>query len=75
MDEYHYIQCCTHCKSDILINVAVDGSPGYFWDFEGWKLIPANRGLAEPKVTLAHSLRAVNTHGKIVVILRSPIDR
>ena len=48
----------------------VDGTPCYLWDYDGWKVIPGNEGLDEPKYTLAHTLGAVNPNARIIVILR-----
>ena len=53
----------------------MDGTPCYLWDYDGWKVIPGNEGLDEPKYTLAHTLGAVNPNARIIVILREPAER
>ena len=53
----------------------VDGSPAYFWEYDEWKKVPANKGLDEPRVTQAHTLRSVSPSAKVVIMLRNPIDR
>ncbi|XP_069119758.1 carbohydrate sulfotransferase 15-like isoform X2 [Argopecten irradians] len=52
-----------------------DGSPIDFWDFRGWKDIPQNAGLRDPRVLTPHLINHVNPNTKFILLLRNPIDR
>ena len=52
-----------------------DGTPTYLVDYDGWRNIPGNEGLEEPKYILAHILKQLTPNAKFVVLLRNPIDR
>ena len=55
--------------------ITMDASSMLLWEDDGWHNLPSNAGLTEPRVTSAHSLRAVQPHAKLVFILRHPSDR
>ena len=55
--------------------VAVDGSPSYLWNYDGWWRIPANQGLSEPRVVQAHTIKALVPKAKVIAILRDPTER
>ncbi len=59
----------------LYVILPVDGTPSSLWDYDGWWRIPGNRGLAEPRYILAHTVRKLVPDAKIVVILRNPVDR
>ncbi|XP_061191811.1 carbohydrate sulfotransferase 15-like [Saccostrea echinata] len=52
-----------------------DGTPMDMWDFRGWKMIPQNRGLSEPRYLTPHLIKHINPDVKLIVILRNPVDR
>nr|XP_022316415.1 carbohydrate sulfotransferase 15-like isoform X2 [Crassostrea virginica] len=52
-----------------------DGTPMDMWDFRGWKMIPQNRGLQEPKYLTPHLIQHINPGVKLIVLLRNPADR
>ena len=45
------------------------------WDNSGWKSIPQNNGLKEPKYITPHLIKHINPHVKFLIILRDPIER
>ncbi|XP_048762961.2 carbohydrate sulfotransferase 15-like isoform X2 [Ostrea edulis] len=52
-----------------------DGTPMDMWDFRGWKMIPQNKGLKEPRYLTPHLIKHINPVVKLIVILRNPVDR
>ena len=52
-----------------------DGTPSYLWDYDGWVQNPINKGLAEPKFTIADDIHQINPNAKIIFIFRNPTDR
>ncbi|ELU00009.1 hypothetical protein CAPTEDRAFT_206554 [Capitella teleta] len=55
--------------------VTYDGSSQYFWEHDGWEVIPQNVGQLEPKVTLIDGLRSVRPDAKLILMLRNPEER
>ena len=53
----------------------MDATPANLWDYDCWTDIPGNRGLAEPKYTLAHSIKKLVPDARILMILREPTSR
>ena len=52
-----------------------DGTSQYFWEHDGWEVIPANQGQSEPKVTLIDGLHRINPKAKVIVMFREPTER
>lgn len=55
--------------------ITIDGSPTYIYDFDGWTKLAANKGLSEPKYTIADLIHEVTPQAKVIFILRNPTDR
>lgn len=55
--------------------LAVDGTPAYLWDYDGWEKIAGNEGLKEPRYILPHAIYELVPNAKIIAILRDPADR
>ena len=58
-----------------VLSGAVDGTPAYYWDYDGWRKITGNEGLEEPRYILAHALYRLVPDAKIIAILRQPSER
>ena len=52
-----------------------DGSSQYFWEHDGWEVIPINQGQSEPRVTLIDSLHRVTPNAKVIMMFRDPLER
>ena len=66
-------KCFVSCTTQY--NFPGDGTPMDMWDFRGWKMIPQNRGLQEPKYLTPHLIQHINPGVKLIVLLRNPADR
>ncbi len=55
--------------------VSVDASPQYLWEYNGWRQVPGNQGLVEPRYLAAHAIQALVPQARILVLLREPVER
>jgi hypothetical protein len=52
-----------------------DGTPSYVYDFEGWEKMAGNKGLLEPRYTIADIIHQLTPQARIILIFRDPVDR
>ncbi|KAK2141996.1 hypothetical protein LSH36_1007g01035 [Paralvinella palmiformis] len=52
-----------------------EATPSYCYDNDGWRLIPGNRDLDEPRYGVPHVIRHVTPSAKIILLLRDPTER
>ncbi|KAK2146949.1 hypothetical protein LSH36_577g03009 [Paralvinella palmiformis] len=54
--------------------ITVDATPSYYSRQGDLSTLPGNRGLSEPRYTLAHTLYRLFPNTRLIVILRHPTD-
>ena len=58
-----------------MMLVAVEDTPSYVWENDGWTNTTGNEGLTEPIFLTQHYIKHFTPNAKFIVIMRNPTER